>query len=55
MDVDLRGRRRCGYDRCARAGLDTLQPPEDKPWGVREFGLRHPDGHVLRIGTGTGE
>ena len=20
------------YDRCARAGLDTLQPPEDKPW-----------------------
>jgi len=42
------------YERCSRAGLDVLQPPEDKPWGVREFGLRHPDGHVLRIGTGTG-
>lgn len=41
------------YGRCTRAGLEVTQPPRDEPWGVREFHLRHPDGHVLRIGTGT--
>jgi uncharacterized glyoxalase superfamily protein PhnB len=24
-------------------------PPTDEPWGVREFHLRHPDGHTFRI------
>jgi catechol 2,3-dioxygenase-like lactoylglutathione lyase family enzyme len=41
------------HERCRRAGLDVIRPPADEPWGVREFHLRHPDGHVFRIGTGT--
>ena len=32
-------------------GLDVLQPPTDEPWGVREFHLRHPDGHTFRVGA----
>ena len=43
------------HDRCAAAGLDIVRELRDEPWGVREFHLRHPDGHVLRIGTGTGD
>ena len=43
------------YDTCARAGFDITQAPRDEAWGVREFHVRHPDGHVLRIGTGTDE
>lgn len=30
-------------------------PPTDEPWGVREFHLRHPDGHMFRVGAGLGE
>ncbi|HEV7690001.1 MAG TPA: VOC family protein [Hyphomonadaceae bacterium] len=30
-------------------------PPTNEPWGVREFHLRHPDGHVFRVSAGTGE
>jgi uncharacterized glyoxalase superfamily protein PhnB len=26
-------------------------PPEDKPWGMREFAVVDPDGSLLRIGT----
>ena len=40
------------YERCTTAGLDVIRSVQDEPWGVREFHLRHPDGHVLRIGTG---
>jgi hypothetical protein len=25
-------------------------PPTDMPWNVREMHVRHPDGHVFRIG-----
>ena len=32
-------------------GLDVSMPPTDEPWGVREFHLRHPDGHTFRIGA----
>lgn len=27
-------------------------PPTNEPWGVREFHLRHPDGHTFRVGAG---
>ena len=27
----------------------------DEPWGVREFHLRHPDGHMFRVSGGLGE
>ena len=37
------------YERCVTEQLDITHPPTDEPWGVREFHVRHPDGHVLRI------
>lgn len=39
------------HARAAELGLDVLQPPVDEPWGVREFHLRHPDGHTFRVGA----
>jgi hypothetical protein len=35
-----------------QASLYIDQPPTDEPWGVREFHLRHPDGHVMRVSSG---
>jgi len=40
------------YDECVKLGFDIAWPPTNMPWGVREMHLRHPDGHVFRIGTG---
>src|SRR5262245_40989806 len=37
---------------CLEQGLDVAWPPTDMPWNVREMHLRHPDGHVFRIGRG---
>lgn len=36
-------------------GLTVIWPPTDMPWNVREFHLRHPDGHIFRVGAGIGE
>jgi catechol 2,3-dioxygenase-like lactoylglutathione lyase family enzyme len=36
--------------RCVEHGLEITWPPTDMPWGLREMHVRHPDGHVLRIG-----
>ena len=36
-------------------GYTITYPPTDEPWGVREFHLRHPDGHMFRVSAGTGE
>jgi len=30
-------------------------PPTNEPWGVREFHLRHPDGHMFRVSAGLAE
>ena len=38
---------------CVSTGLDSAWPPTNMPWGVREMHLRHPAGHVFRIGTST--
>jgi uncharacterized glyoxalase superfamily protein PhnB len=27
----------------------VTMPPTNEPWGVREFHLRHPDGHTFRV------
>jgi catechol 2,3-dioxygenase-like lactoylglutathione lyase family enzyme len=35
--------------------MTVTHPPTDKPWGVREFHLRHPDGHTFRVSAGAGE
>jgi hypothetical protein len=32
-----------------RAAL-IISTPEDKPWGLREFALRTPDGHRITCG-----
>ncbi len=33
-------------------GMTVTYPPANKPWGVREFHLRHPDGHMFRVSAG---
>ena len=38
------------YQQCHEWGLDVTWPPADMPWNVREMHVRHPDGHVFRIG-----
>ncbi|MFC9894994.1 bleomycin resistance protein [Nocardia sp. NPDC127579] len=35
----------------AGTGLARLSPPEDKPWGFREFALMDPDNNLLRFGN----
>jgi hypothetical protein len=40
------------HKHCVAAGLDVTFPPTDMPWHVREMHLRHPDGHVFRVGRG---
>lgn len=39
---------------CLAQDIDVVFPPTDMPWGVREMHVRHPDGHVFRIGKGIG-
>ena len=36
-------------------GMTVTYPPTNEPWGVREFHLRHPDGHMFRVSAGIGE
>ena len=43
------------HDLALRHGFDVLAPPADKPWGVREFHLRHLDGHTIRVSAGIGD
>jgi uncharacterized glyoxalase superfamily protein PhnB len=38
------------YERCLAEGLEVTLPVADQPWGIRELHVRHPEGHVLRIG-----
>ena len=40
---------------CLGQGLEVTWPPTDMPWNVREMHVRHPDGHVFRIGRGLEE
>ncbi len=40
------------HKHCVAAGLEITFPPTDMPWNVREMHLRHPDGHVFRVGRG---
>jgi uncharacterized glyoxalase superfamily protein PhnB len=37
--------------RCVEHAADIAAPLEEKPWNMREFTLRDPDGNLLRIGT----
>ncbi len=37
---------------CLEQDIEVTYPPTDEPWHVREMHVRHPDGHVFRIGQG---
>ena len=43
------------YGECLAQGIEVTWPPTDMPWNVREMHVRHPDGHVFRIGKGREE
>jgi catechol 2,3-dioxygenase-like lactoylglutathione lyase family enzyme len=43
------------YERSRERGGEIVSELEPKPWGLREFSLRDPDGNVLRIGSPSGE
>jgi catechol 2,3-dioxygenase-like lactoylglutathione lyase family enzyme len=43
------------YEECVKQGVEVTWPPTDMPWNVREMHVRHPDGHVFRIGRGLEE
>lgn len=36
-------------------GMTVTYPPTNEPWDVREFHLRHPDGHTFRVSAGLSE
>ena len=40
---------------CVEQGLEITWPPTNMSWNAREMHVRHPDGHVFRIGQGIGE
>jgi uncharacterized glyoxalase superfamily protein PhnB len=42
------------HTQAAELGYEISQEPTDEPWGMREFHLRHPDGHVFRISAESG-
>jgi catechol 2,3-dioxygenase-like lactoylglutathione lyase family enzyme len=37
------------HERAVELGYEVAMPPKDESWGVREFHLRHPDGHTFRV------
>ena len=34
----------------SRAGVEIVRGPEDMPYGLRDFDIRDPDGHLLAFG-----
>lgn len=38
------------YAEVSGNGASTMSAPVDKPWGLREFGVRTPDGHRIMFG-----
>ncbi|NEQ53620.1 MAG: bleomycin resistance family protein [Leptolyngbya sp. SIO3F4] len=43
------------YEEYQASGAIIRQPPTNFPWGMREMNIEDPDGHRLRMGTGTQE
>jgi uncharacterized glyoxalase superfamily protein PhnB len=39
------------YARAVAAGTEIIRPPQDTPYGSREFALRDPEGHSWSVGT----
>lgn len=42
------------YQELKAKGAEMLSPISDRPWGMREFGLRTPEGHRMMIGQWIG-
>ena len=42
------------YARARELGYEISQDPTDESWGMREFHLRHPDGHTFRVSCESG-
>ena len=38
------------YAHCQGEAAEISSPIEDKPWKMREFGIRTPDGHRIMVG-----
>ena len=38
------------YQQVVGAGAEIMKPLRDEPWGMREFGVRTPDGHRIMVG-----
>ena len=38
------------HQEIALRGADVISGPTTEPWGMREFGVRTPDGHRIRFG-----
>lgn len=39
------------YEQLIAAGIETLEKPADRAWGMRDFTLRDPDGLLIGIGN----
>jgi len=39
------------YDELKQRGAIIKEPPQDRPWGVREMHVADPDGNVLRLAS----
>lgn len=37
------------HEAYVRRGVTVVEPLASQPWGLREFAIREPDGHVLRF------
>jgi len=40
--------------RAIELGYEIAMEPTDESWGMREFHLRHPDGHIFRVSAESG-
>jgi catechol 2,3-dioxygenase-like lactoylglutathione lyase family enzyme len=38
-------------DAVQRAGFALIEPPQERPWGLRDFRLADPDGYYVRVTT----
>ena len=38
------------YAEVSARGAEVTSAPQTKPWGLREFGIRTPDGHRIQFG-----
>ena len=43
------------YQEVVNKGAELVKPLRSEPWGMREFGLRTPDGHRIMIGQDLSE